>query len=80
MMYLYPHGIKRALEIYRRESGRKINQEAYNMIADGLKAIQPPKKKEISLPNQQPFVIVKENRQSFPVQINIICDTTKNFC
>lgn len=80
MMYLYPHGIKRALEIYRRESGRKINQEAYDMIADGLEAIKPPKKKEILLPNQQSFAIAKENRQSFPVQINIICDTTKNFC
>lgn len=36
MMYLYPHGIRKALEIYRRESGRKINQEAYDIISDAL--------------------------------------------
>ena len=40
MMYLYPHGIKKALDIYKRESGRKINQESCDMIEDGLKAIQ----------------------------------------
>ncbi len=60
MMYLYPHGIKRALEIYRRESGKKLNQEAYDTIADGLKAIEPPKK-EIAV-NQQ---------YGLPVRINI---------
>lgn len=65
MMYLYPHGIKRALEIYRRESGRKLNQEAYDMIAKGLKAIEPPKKE----------IAVKKPEQiatSQPVQISII--------
>ena len=61
MMYLYPHGIKRALEIYRRESGRKINQEAYDMIADGLKAIEPPKKE-----------IVVKKHYDLPVRINIV--------
>ncbi len=61
MMYLYPRGIKRALEIYKRESGRKIKHEAYDMIVDGLKAIEPPKK-EIAV-----------NRQySLPVRINIV--------
>ncbi len=61
MNYLYPHGIKRALEIYRRESGKKMNQEAYDMIVDGLKAIEPPKK-EIAV-NQQ---------HGLPVRINIV--------
>lgn len=65
MMYLYPRGIKRALEIYRRESGRKLNQEAYDMIADGLKAIEPPKK-EIAV--KKPETIAT----SQPVQISII--------
>ena len=61
MMYLYPHGIIRALEIYRRESGRKINQEAYSMIADGLKAIEPPKKD-----------IVVTKHYGLPIHINIV--------
>ena len=61
MYYLYPCGIKRALEIYRRESGRKINQEAYDMIADGLKVIEPPRK-EIAV-NQQ---------YGLPVRISIV--------
>lgn len=39
MMYLYPHGIRKALDIYRRESGRKINQEAYDMISDALTSV-----------------------------------------
>ncbi|MCI8626864.1 MAG: Rha family transcriptional regulator [Lachnospiraceae bacterium] len=60
MMYLYPHGIEKALEIYRRESGRKINQEAYDMIVDGLKAIESPKKK----------VAIKKH-YVLPVHINI---------
>lgn len=61
MMYLYPHGIKRALEIYRRESERKINQEAYNMIVDGLKPIESPKK-EVTVSQQY----------GLPVRINIV--------
>ncbi len=61
MMYLYPHGIKRALEIYRQESGRKINQEAYDMIADGLKAIKLPKKE-----------IAVKKQHDLPVRISII--------
>lgn len=61
MMYLYPCGIKRALEIYRRESGRKINKEAYDIIADGLKAIEPPKKD-----------IIVNQHYGLPVRINIV--------
>ena len=61
MNYLYLRGIKKALEIYRRESGRKLNQEAYDMIVDRLKAIEPPKK-EIAV-NQQ---------HGLPVRINIV--------
>lgn len=61
MMYLYPHGIKRALEIYRRESGKKLNQEAYDMIKDGLKAIEPPKKE-----------IAVNQHYGLPVRINIV--------
>lgn len=60
MMYLYPRGIKRALEIYRRENWKKINQEAYDMIVDGLKAIEPPKKE----------ITVKKD-SCLPVRINI---------
>lgn len=61
MMYLYPRGIKRALDIYRRESGRKINQEAYDLIVDGLKAIEPSKKER-----------AVNQRYGLPVRINIV--------
>ncbi len=61
MMYLYLRGVKRALEIYKRESGRMLNQEAYDMIADGLKTIEPPKKE-----------IVGKKQYSLPVRINIV--------
>ena len=60
MDYLYPLGIKKALEIYSRESGRNINQEAYNMIVGGLKAIEPPKKE-----------LAANQHYSLPIHINI---------
>ena len=60
MMYLYPHGIKKALDIYKRESGRKINQESCDMIEDVLKAIQSPIKE----------ITVKQH-YGLPVRINI---------
>ncbi len=61
MNYLYPRGIKRALEIYRRECGRKVNQESYDMIAYGLKSIEPPKKE-----------IAVDKHYGLPVHINIV--------
>lgn len=61
MDYLYPLGIKKALEIYSRESGRNINQEAYNMIVGGLKAIEPPKKE-----------LAANQHYSLPIHINIV--------
>lgn len=63
MMYLYPHGIKKALEIYRRESGKKLNQEAYDMIVDGLKVIESPKKE-----------ITVKKHYGLPVHINMVLD------
>lgn len=65
MMYLYPNGIRKALEIYRRESGRKLNQQAYDEIMGGLKAIEP-QKKDIAV--KKPTQIAT----SQPVQISII--------
>lgn len=73
MMYLYPSGIRRALEIYRRESGRKLNQEAYDMIMNGLGSIQPPKK-EIVVKKPEPITINKEYGNDLPLQIKIIVE------
>ncbi|MCM1045642.1 MAG: Rha family transcriptional regulator [Candidatus Gastranaerophilales bacterium] len=70
MFYLYPCGIRRALEIYRRESGRKINQGVYNMILDGLKTIEPSKK-GLAVKNPEHIEIGSEYGK-FPVQIKII--------
>lgn len=64
MDYLYLRGVKRALEIYRRESGRKINQEAYDMIVDGLNTVNP--QKELPVKEQ------KENADNLQVRISII--------
>ncbi len=63
MNYLYPCGIRKALEIYRRESGRKLNQETCDMIANGLKAIEPPKKE-----------IAVNQYYGLPVRINIVLE------
>lgn len=75
MMYLYPHGVKRALEIYKRESGRKINQEVYDTIAAGLKAIEPPKK-ELTVKMPELIEIGREHGK-IPVQINIVIPEAK---
>ena len=71
MMYLYPHGIRKALEIYRRESGRKLNQEVYDTILGGLKAVESPKK-EIAVKNPDPISISGDYGNQLPVQIKII--------
>ena len=72
MYYLYPCGIRKALEIYRRESGRKINQEAYDMISDALTSvakIEKPAKAEIQTAK-------KENVSMKPfVQIQVFGDS-----
>lgn len=80
MEYFYLCGVRKALQLCQGDKKLKLEQSAYEMITEGLKAVEPPKKKEILQPNQQSFVIAKENGQSFPVQINIICDNAKNFC
>ncbi|MDE6903647.1 MAG: Rha family transcriptional regulator [Lachnospiraceae bacterium] len=67
LMYLYPRGIKRALEIYRRENGRKLNQEAYDMIAEGLKTIEPPNTdRRISVKKSESITI-----EGLPIHVNI---------
>lgn len=68
MYYLYPCGIRKALEIYRRESGRKLDQKAYDAIADGLKAIEPPKK-ELVLAKQSEAQNISNVP---PIQISIV--------
>lgn len=73
MMYLYPSGIRKALEIYRRESGRKLNQEAYDMIMNGLELIKPSKK-EIVVKKPEPITINKEYGNNLPLQIKIIVE------
>lgn len=65
MHYFYPSGIQKALELYRTEIGTRLNQNAYDMILDGLRAIDRPKK-EIPVKNPQPI------EASQPVQISIV--------
>ena len=65
MHYFYPSGIQKALELYRTVIGTRLNQNAYDMILDGLRAIDRPKK-EIPVKNPQPI------EASQPVQISIV--------
>lgn len=65
MCYLYPCGIRKALQLCREDKKLKLEQSAYDEIMGGLKAIEPPKKE----------IAVKEPPQiatSQPVQISII--------
>lgn len=61
MSYLYPCGIKKALQLCREDKKLKLEQSAYDMIMNGLKAIEPPKK-EIEVKKQY----------DLPIHINIV--------
>lgn len=88
MMYLYLRGIKKALEIYRRESGRKLNQKAYDMIMDGVNMVEKleAKKKEPLTVNSKPLIqrqeiVQVERHQVQPIQITItLNEEFKNLC
>ncbi len=66
MYYLYPSGIRKVLQICREDKRLKLEQSTYDMIIDGLKAIEPPKK-EIAV-NQQ---------YELPIRINIVLGKDK---
>ena len=65
MNYLYPCGIRKALQLCREDKRLKLEQSTYDMIMDGLKAIEPPKK-EIAV-KKPPQIATSQ-----PVQIGII--------
>lgn len=65
MRYLYPCGIRKALQLCREDKKLKLEQSAYDEIMGGLKAIEPTKK-EIAVKKPQPIAT------SQPVQISII--------
>lgn len=75
MLYFYLRGAAKAIRLLADDEKTKMNEGAYEMITEGIKAVQLPKKKEIPLQNQSSIVITKENEQSLPVQINIICSS-----
>lgn len=65
MSYLYPCGIRKVLQLCREDKRLKLEQSTYDMIMDGLKAIEPPKK-EIAV-KKPPQIATSQ-----PVQIGII--------
>lgn len=65
MKYLYPCGIKKALELCMEDKNIKLEQSAYSMIMDSLKAIQSENKK-LEVKNPDPV------EATLPVQIGII--------
>lgn len=71
MTYLYPCGIRKALQLCREDKRFKIEQSAYDMIMDGLKAIEPPKK-QIEVKKPEPIKITQNYGTELPMQVNII--------
>ena len=47
MKYFYPCGVRKALQLCKEDKKLKLEQSAYEMITEGLKVIQPHKKKEL---------------------------------
>ena len=73
MMYLYLRGIVRALELYRQEGGKKFDQKAYDMIMDGLKAIEHHKK-EIAAKKTNFITMDRKYGTELPIRIEIIVE------
>lgn len=65
MNYLYPCGIRKALQLCRQDKDFKLEQSVYDMITDGLKAIEPSRK-EIAV-KKPPQIATSQ-----PVQISIV--------
>ncbi len=72
MCYLYPCGIRKALQLCREDHKLKLEQSTYDMITNGLKAIAP-QKKEIMLKKPEPVKISGEY-EKIPIKIEIMAE------
>ena len=70
MMYLYPCGIVKALDILMNDKAVHVKAETYRMLADGIKSINPHKEvKTVAHPPAN--IMVDGTTKNLPVSINI---------
>ena len=79
MMYLYPCGIVKALDILMKDRAVHIKEETYRMLTDGIKSINPHK--EVKAVAKTPAdTIVDGTTKSLPVSINITIGNRQEGC
>ena len=70
MMYLYPCGIVKALDILMNDKAVHVKAETYRVLADGIKSINPHKEvKTVAHPPAN--IMVDGTTKNLPVNINI---------
>ena len=75
MKYFYPCGVRKALQLCKEDKKLKLEQSAYEMITEGLKVIQPHKKKELEQNKTDIQIIArkeqKDRSSDKPIKISI---------
>lgn len=71
MMYFYLRGAEKALRILADDRKIKMNEGACKMITEGIKAVQPPKKKELGEKKTNIQIAANAEQKKLPSQINI---------
>lgn len=61
--------------ILANDSKIQMKQGAYEMITDGINAVQPIKKAEVATKNSKEVVVREKCLNGIPVQINIVVGT-----
>lgn len=77
MIYLYPCGVRKALRILSGDKKVKLKEGAYELLTEGLSAIQPPKKNETALQKKQTALITDNDGGNIPIQINLVVEIPK---
>lgn len=71
MMYLRLWGVRKALKILADDRKIKMNTGAYEMLMDGIRATEKPKKKEIEGKREPVMIATREPERNVPVYISI---------
>ncbi len=73
--FLYPCGVRKALQLCKEDKKLKLEQSAYEMITEGIKVIQPYKKKELEQNKADIQIIArkeqKDRSSDKPIRISI---------
>ncbi len=79
MMYLYPCGIIKAVDILMKDKTVHIKQETYKMLTDGIKSINLHNRVN-AVEQTQRDIIANDTKRNLPVNISITISSEKEGC